>query len=1284
MGDVDIRQLFDSDPRPTFVVDCDCPSSAIYHVNIALLAIPHIALSLSSHNALRDWWDPVSLSSARHQNEFRHGRYRWAKFVVCSRWLVVTIVQQPPPSIEQSGCLSEPARLSRITSPLWASRPDTIFTIKIQSPELRKHIERIRKVDWSKTSLGPISSWGYELNLLVTTLMLETRPTALFLGPERTILYNLAYGAVTGSRHPAILGQSILDAWPELADPISTTMDRSEKTRFADVPEEEFHFMVERNGFVEEVFFMWSLAPLVGVGDITGMYSIVTEVTKQRLLERRVNALLRVGRLASKARTTKEFWAQVGQAIQPSEYDFPAAILYSNSELNEVPDAADVKTGLPRRCALQWTIGYKPDHCDIPQHLDLDQDTGLARAFSASIIDGPEVLFEERDGILPTSLYTDLEKRGFGDPLKVFLVLPIRTYDNNVVAFLLIGLNTRRPYDDEYKDWINVFSNLLGASAALVALHEEEVRRRKLQEEQAARDREALNAEVATLTQEASNAVEKLRNFHEIADQLGLGYFEIGVDGMMVHANVRVRIAAYQHRLMRQQETYFVQTGHRRDLANCPPFAFKQCIHEDDVATIEDQWETLIAGEPITFEVRWKRHLNQEKRDGKASDDYLWTLSACVPIKDVDGIVTGVFGCNTDISAQKEATEAVIMRSEAERRLASFTELAPVGLYHLNQDLSMRYCNDQWFRITGHDKVPMDQVDWRNIVDEDRIEACYRDVDMTRYKEGSHTFSTNLKKQWTGPDGVTTSTWILATATAYADGTIMGTMTDISQLKWAESIQKTRVEEALESKRQQENFIDMTSHEMRNPLSAMVQCADSIMGSLGEMKALVQGETLAAQPDQQAQLEDLIESSLDAIDTIQACATHQKRIVDDILTLSKLDSKLLVISPMVLQPVTLLQDAYKMFKDEANKLGIDLEMRCDPSVEEMEIDWAILDPSRVLQILINLLTNAIKFTKDQERRKVEVIMGASREVEKMPEIEYVPQEALRRDFLAQTEEDHAGEVFYLNFTVRDSGCGLSPEHKAKLFLRFSQATPKTHVQYGGTGLGLFISRELTELQGGSIGVASDQNIGSTFSFYIKSRRAASPRDKHTAIDVSPTPNGESSTGTNGDIIGDMNGNRGAVVGGALSLPEVEEVMEIDKHHYNILVVEDNLINQRVLSAQLKKLGHTVHVANHGVEALSHLSRTPFSAMPSASPSVPLSVVLMDIEMPVMDGLTCTRRIREMEAQGELSGHVPIIAVSANARREQVELAKSAGVDGAICKPFRVPELIGLIEGLGIK
>jgi hypothetical protein len=209
---VDIRELYDSDPRPTFIVDCDAHSAAIFHVNLALLDLPHLALSLHSHNALRDWWDPQSRVESRYQQEFRHGRYRWAKFTAGQRWLVVTLVEQPPYTDEQKGNLQKPAQLSRVASPL-QSHAETIFTIKVQSPELQEHVERLRNVDWGKTSLGPLADWSYELNLIVTTLMLETRPTALFLGSDHVIVYNLAYGAVSGSRHPSILGESIIDAW---------------------------------------------------------------------------------------------------------------------------------------------------------------------------------------------------------------------------------------------------------------------------------------------------------------------------------------------------------------------------------------------------------------------------------------------------------------------------------------------------------------------------------------------------------------------------------------------------------------------------------------------------------------------------------------------------------------------------------------------------------------------------------------------------------------------------------------------------------------------------------------------------------------------------------------------------------------------------------------------------------------------------------------------------------------------------------------------------------------
>jgi len=257
------------------------------------------------------------------------------------------------------------------------------------------------------------------------------------------------------------------------------------------------------------------------------------------LLERRVAALLKVGQLTSKARSTKSFWHSLAEAVRPFEYDFPAAVLYSQCELHDMAETDISPRGALGKCTLEWAIGYKPNHPAIPPQLDLSSDDGLARAMRDAASDGTALMYQEKEGILPQSLYHDLEKRGFGDLLKHFIVVPIRTYDETIVGYLLLGLNTRRPFDDEYKDWIKVFSNLLGASAASVALHEEEIRKRELQEEQAARDRAALNAEVANLTLEASHVAEKLRNFHDIADEVGLGYFEIDVNGILLHANVR-------------------------------------------------------------------------------------------------------------------------------------------------------------------------------------------------------------------------------------------------------------------------------------------------------------------------------------------------------------------------------------------------------------------------------------------------------------------------------------------------------------------------------------------------------------------------------------------------------------------------------------------------------------------------------------------------------------------------------------------------------------------------
>jgi hypothetical protein len=235
-----------------------------------------------------------------------------------------------------------------------------------------------------------------------------------------------------------------------------------------------------------------------------------------------------VGQLSSEARDKGTFWTSIFKAIEPYEYDFPTAMLYSS----------DSGKSVLRNCKLEWTIGYYDDLPAIPKNLNLGQDHDLARAILEGSNRGTATMFRLDDGVLPESLFKDIEHRGFGDPCKTLIIIPITIYDDSITGFLVVSLNTRRPYDAEYKEWIEVFSKLLGTSAASVALYEEEVGNRKRQEEEAAKDHKILSAEVAVLTQEASNAAEKLQNLHDIANGVGLGYFEFDMSGRLTNANV--------------------------------------------------------------------------------------------------------------------------------------------------------------------------------------------------------------------------------------------------------------------------------------------------------------------------------------------------------------------------------------------------------------------------------------------------------------------------------------------------------------------------------------------------------------------------------------------------------------------------------------------------------------------------------------------------------------------------------------------------------------------------
>ncbi|KAK3678082.1 hypothetical protein LTR78_002177 [Recurvomyces mirabilis] len=653
---------------------------------------------------------------------------------------------------------------------------------------------------------------------------------------------------------------------------------------------------------------------------------------------------------------------------------------------------------------------------------------------------------------------------------------------------------------------------------------------------------------------------------------------------------------------------------------------------------------------------------------------------------------------------------------EAEKDVAKFrriAESAPTGMILLGGDGAPLHVNDKYLEMIGDTREHyMTLVDgahpFLDHVHPDDLDACqnvFRRVFELKEPVTMEYRCSTPAKIFDQSSGQTTTgeRWFLASAFPELDSNgvvvaLFAWLMDISHQKLSNRLVAQRLEEALEQKRQTENFIDMTSHEMRNPLSAILQSADAVITMLQASGTPVMGEELVLK-------QDVAEEIIDAAQTIILCAQHQKRIVDDILTLSKLDASLLVLSPDKIQPPQLIKRVLKMYESELQRADIQAKLCIEPSYGQLRVDWIILDSSRLLQVIINLVTNAIKFTQYSEVRKLQISLGASlqRPSGEHHGVDFIPMRA------GQSSQDSAGwggdEALYLQMAVADTGSGLSADEMKLLFQRFSQASPKTYKQYGGSGLGLFISRELVELQGGQIGVSSAPGE-TTFTFFVKARRwMPGPSDQVTVLpsitsrlpseldnstasarSISPArpPNtyvlqrqpkwAETSRAT---ALDPRAGNKAPHQNGQSTPAETSAANAKDQLH--ILIVEDNMVNQRVMSQQLRRAGCFVRLANHGGECLDILEGTTY-----CSGTQTLSLILLDLEMPTMDGLACIGHIRDWQANGKINEHVPVIAVTANARSEQIAEAISAGMDEVVTKPFTIPELMPQMHNLSAR
>ncbi|CAM1502273.1 Fc.00g042570.m01.CDS01 [Cosmosporella sp. VM-42] len=1336
---VGLVDLLHSDPRPTFVVAVPSPqsqsTSKIVYQNPALTANATLCRSIlaipqdTSHAPFWDWvtkLPPTRQSHADIQHSLSYLNVFWTRNVIQNSWVVMSGNETPPSSepprkirlenkdggvgrkYPQNPTLDSPSLVSRSKSEskapiLYRADTDPSLMIPTFESETESFLHVVQSSDWESTSLGPMENWPSQLQSIFNQVISDSRAIAIFWGHDFITIYNEAFSKYCGTKHPRLLGQTAAESWPYLQERLSEIM-ASPLKKYSKTEDESRFFVEQADGSSEETYAKWSMTPIIENKKCSGVQYSLLETTSMRLWERRMKMLIDLGEALVTARDVKSYWAKTIEELErwSPTYDVPLAFIYAVEDDDE-NDSSKSRYDCPKLCHLEGSLGVPENHVIAPPLLNLrDTDDGLAPMLREALRSPLPLLLQTKEETLPRRLLQGLQWRGFGDPCQAAIICPIRpTKEENVMGILFLGLNPRRPYDNDYRQFVSLLNQKLTSSLASTVLLEEEARRGRNAAEQAAYDTAMLKKRLEYQTEQANRSIQ---TFKAVAEFIPVGMCFVDTDGNVTYANDA------WHRI----------TGYPK--GPIAPGALLENVMEADKAKVIQAYEDVKKMDVVTFEYRVPRSNKQPDglksptgalsgMDGRVARHILASTKA---ERADDGSVVRMLTCLTDVTVQKDTAGEAIRRAQEAENLKRLAEFATVGMYDMSMDGRLLSANNLFWELSGLAKVDLTKhvvKPWPTTVVEEDLSVLEDSLKKLEESGKPQTAEIRLKTSWITEDSsgntAVASRWVLATfmPVKSPDGIIQsftGCLSDVSVQKWQLEQEKLRKEEAIESKRQQENFIDMTSHEMRNPLSAILHCTDAIIASLTRVQDITENQTPLTPTRTDVNMSDrtpsiersdeekkLLEDSIENAETIVTCAQHQKRIVDDILTMSKLDSKLLAVTPCTVNPVQMVNDALKMFEVEARRVDIELTSLVDKSYTNLGYDYLDLDPSRVKQVLINLLTNALKFTKSGETRMVTLCVkgSLSRPGPDMTTVEFIPRFCDVSEEYDQPALKGRSDPVYLMFEVKDTGQGLTAMEMGNLFNKFVQASAKTHIKYGGSGLGLFISRRLTELQNGAIGVSSQPGVGSTFAFYIEAYLPSEASRNEALAAAAAARMVANADASDGDLkrSGSSRGSR------RQNHQNPGHNIRLD----GILIVEDNLINQQITRRGLSDRGYTLDVANHGIEALEKLRRSQGnfvnpsrqgslgvgnSSRDSPTPQpMAINLVLMDIEMPIQDGLTCTRHIRELEQNGDIfcasGGRIPIIAVTANARPEQVQEAKQAGCDDVLVKPYRIPELI---------
>ncbi|WP_413203903.1 PAS domain S-box protein [Rhodospirillum sp. A1_3_36] len=589
---------------------------------------------------------------------------------------------------------------------------------------------------------------------------------------------------------------------------------------------------------------------------------------------------------------------------------------------------------------------------------------------------------------------------------------------------------------------------------------------------------------------------------------------------------------------------------------------------------------------------------------------YSWQLLSGIPVLGPHGQMQGYRGACMDITqsrrremALRVANDKLEVQAREMSNLASNLERSRAEILRVQErfDLAVRGADDglwDWDvlrdrlylsprskEILGYEdgEIGEDPKEWLALVHPDDLEETRAEV--VKHLEGrSEQYRMVLRFRHKMGHYV----WVLDRGRAQRDDggqavRMVGTHSDITEMRRYEEALRAAKVEAETASRAKSQFLAVMSHEIRTPMTGILGMGDLLLSS-------------NLDNDQERYARTLMRSARTLLG-----------LLDDVLDFSKIEAGQLEMEIVSFHPAELVDDVVELFQPKASEKSLVLEVLGDRPTDLVTRG----DPTRLRQVLFNLVGNAVKFT---ERGRIGVSLNW---------------------------EDAGGDAVSLTFAVTDTGVGMGEEQMSRLFTPFTQADASTTRKFGGTGLGLTICKRLAEMMGGVISV--DSRVGEGATFWVRLTLPLGDPGESVTLDSSPSP------------------------------WPLGEVVAGEGEGCHVLLVEDNETNMLLIATVLRRAGHVVDTACNGVEGVA---RVKASVEESVGEEGRYDLVLMDMQMPEMDGAEATRQIRAMGGEMET---LPIIALTADVSLEDRDRYLSSGLTDLLTKPVDWGRLHDVID-----